>query len=170
MDQANHSAHPKKRSGAAASTRVPGREDDPIELANRLRPVIFQLARHLRRELHSLGITNGQASVLAAIQTTPGIGVKELSEREGLSEPSICVQIDKLENAGLVERQRDAGSDRRRVRLQLTSNGLRVLRAVRSRRTAWLAERLEKMETAQRRDINRALGALADLIPRGEPT
>jgi DNA-binding MarR family transcriptional regulator len=158
----------KKRSRGAASGT--GRKDDPIDLANRLRPVILQLARHLRRELHSLGVTNGQASILASIQSSPGIGLKELSEREGLSEPSICVQIDELENAGLVERQRTGATDRRRVRLQLTGNGMRVLRTVRSRRTAWLASRLENMETAKRRDINVALASLADLIPHGEPS
>jgi len=130
--------------------------------------VILQLARHLRRELHSLGLTNGQASILASIHGSPGIGVKELSEREGLSGPSVCVQIDKLENAGLVERQRTEATDRRRVCLQLTGNGMRVLRTVRSRRTAWLASRLEKMEARQRRDINAALNALTELIPQGD--
>jgi DNA-binding MarR family transcriptional regulator len=132
--------------------------------------VILQLARHLRRELHSLGLTNGQASILASIQSSPGIGVKELSEREGLSGPSVCVQIDKLEAGGLVERQRTEATDRRRVCLQITGNGLRVLRTVRSRRTAWLAARLEKMDPAQRRDINLALASLTQLVPRGEAT
>jgi DNA-binding MarR family transcriptional regulator len=156
----------KKRSRAGESAA--GAKDDPIDLANRLRPVILQLARHLRRELHSLGVTNGQASILASIHSSPGIGLKDLSEREGLREPTICVQIDKLESAGLVERQRTGATDRRRVHLQLTANGLRVLRTVRSRRTAWLASRLEKMETSQRHEINLALTSLADLVPRGE--
>jgi DNA-binding MarR family transcriptional regulator len=151
-------------------TVAPGSKDDPVELANRLRPVILQLSRHLRRELHSLGVTGGQASLLAAIQGSPGIGVKELSEREGASGSSICVQIDKLEAAGLVERERAAGSDRRRVLLRVTGDGTRVLRAVRSRRTAWLASRLEKMSAGQRRDIDLALTALTGLIPHGEPS
>ena len=149
-------------------TVTTGSKDDPIDLANRLRPVVLQLARHLRRELHSLGVTSGQASLLAAIQGSPGIGVKDLSDREGLSEPNICVQIDKLESAGLVDRERATGKDRRRVRLTVTNDGARVLRAVRSRRTAWLASQLEKMNAGQRREIDVALTALAELIPRGE--
>jgi len=68
----------------------------------------------------------------------------------------------------LVERQRTEATDRRRVFLQLTGNGMRVLRTVRSRRTAWLASRLEKMEARQRRDINAALNALTELIPQGD--
>jgi DNA-binding MarR family transcriptional regulator len=165
MSSTAPSIEKKKRSGEGG-----GLKDDPIDLANRLRPVILQLARHLRRELHSLGVTNGQASILASIHSSPGIGLKELSEREGLSGPSICVQIDKLENAGLVERQRTGSADRRRVRLQVTSSGVRVLRTVRSRRTAWLASRLEKMEASQRRDITLALESLAQLVPHGEAT
>ena len=56
-----------------------------VELANRLRPVLLKLARELRREIHSLGVTGGQVSLLVAIKVQPGIGVRELAAQEGLS-------------------------------------------------------------------------------------
>ena len=40
---------------------------DPVTVANRLRPVLLKLNRHLRREIHSLGVTGGQVSLLFAI-------------------------------------------------------------------------------------------------------
>ena len=40
---------------------------DPLTVANRLRPVLLQLARQLRREVHPLGVTGGQVSLLVAI-------------------------------------------------------------------------------------------------------
>ncbi len=47
------------------------RVGDSVELANRLRPVLLQLNRHLRREAHAEGITGGQAALLAQIRNDP---------------------------------------------------------------------------------------------------
>ena len=41
---------------------------DPVTVANRLRPVLLQLSRQLRRELAALGITGGQAALMHAIR------------------------------------------------------------------------------------------------------
>ena len=49
------------------------------EDAGRLRPVLLRLARELRREIHSLGVTGGQVSLLASIKHNPGITATELS-------------------------------------------------------------------------------------------
>src|SRR5919206_528728 len=53
---------------------------DPVAVANRLRPVLHKLNRHLRRETHSLGVTSGQVSLLAQIGRSPGIGVLALAQ------------------------------------------------------------------------------------------
>ena len=133
-------------------------------MANRLRPVLVQLSRQLRRELHLLGVSAGQVSLLGAIRETPGIGVADLATREGTSTPSICSHIDRLEASGLVTRTRDETGDRRRVGLRITAEGERVLRAVRSRRTAWLAARLEALAPEERERIAGAVDALAHLV------
>ena len=117
----------------------------------------------LRRELAPLGITAGQAALLHAIRTEPGIGVRELASREGMSAPTMSAHVDRLEAAGLVTRTR-SGADRRRVRLELTENGLRVLRAARSRRTAWLASRLKHLTPAELAALEAALEPLSRLL------
>ena len=61
--------------------------NDPVTAANELRPVLLRLNRQLRRELGPVGITGGQAALLHAIRTNPGIGVRGLAEREGVSAP-----------------------------------------------------------------------------------
>ena len=111
---------------------------DPVTAANELRPVLLRLNRHLRRELGPIGITGGQAALLHAIRTNAGIGVRGLADREGVSAPAMSGYVDRLEKAGLVTRVRSE-QDRRRVGLDVTEQGLRVLRSARSRRTAWLA-------------------------------
>ena len=135
----------------------------PIALANALRPILLQLNRQLRRELAPLGITAGQAALLHAIRTETGIGVRELASREGMSAPTISAHVDRLEAAGLVTRTR-SGADRRRVRLELTEAGLRVLRAARSRRTAWLASRLKRLTPTELEALEAALGPLSRLL------
>ena len=141
---------------------------DPVALANRLRPVLLQINRQLRREVHPLGVTGGQVSLLVAIQKSPGAGVRELAAREGVSPAAMCRHVDRLQDAGLVKRIPDAGGDRRRVGLELTAEAERVLRLVRSRRTAWLAARLKKLDPEQIETLDAAVEHLAALLQEDE--
>ena len=134
-----------------------------VELANRLRPVLLRLARELRREIHSLGVTGGQVSLLVAIKYAPGIGVRELAAQERMSAAAISKAVTKLEQAQLVDRSELA--DRRRVGLTLTEKGHQVLRSVRSRRTIWLAERLKGLSQEELRRVEEALDPLEKLLP-----
>jgi DNA-binding MarR family transcriptional regulator len=136
---------------------------DPVTVANGLRPTLLHLNRRLRKELAPLGITGGQASLLWAIRSKPGIGARELAEREGVSPPAMTAYVNRLEAAGLVVRRRSE-SDRRRVELALTRAGVRVLRSARSRRTAWLAAQLQRLEPAELAAVAAALPALQRLV------
>jgi DNA-binding MarR family transcriptional regulator len=136
---------------------------DPVAVANGLRPTLLHLNRKLRRELAPLGITGGQASLLWAIRSRPGLGVRELAEREGVSPPAMTAAVDRLEAADLVTRRRSE-RDGRRVELEVTESGLRILRSARRRRTAWLAARLERLEPDDLAAVEAALPALERLI------
>ena len=135
---------------------------DPVAVANRLRPVLLKLNRDLRREIHSLGITGGQVSLLALIRREPGIGVRDLAARERMSAPGMSKAVGRLLAAGLVARTELP--DRRRFGLVLTEAGDRVLRSVRSRRTAWLAERLRGLSGTELAAIDAAIEPLGRLI------
>jgi DNA-binding MarR family transcriptional regulator len=136
---------------------------DPVTVANRLRPVLLKLNRHLRREIHSLGVTGGQASLLFTIQRRPGIGVNELAELERMSPPGMSKYVGRLEEAGLVVRE-PSERDRRRIGLRVSSEGERVLRSVKSRRTAWLASRLRGLSDDQLAALDAAIEPLQELI------
>lgn len=135
---------------------------DPVAVANRLRPVLLKLNRHLRREIHSLGVTGGQVSLLVTIQSRPGIGVRELAALERMSAAGMSKYVGRLEAAGLVTRQPSA-DDRRRVGLRVTPEGERVLRSVKSRRTAWLAARLRELSPEELEAIDAAIEPLREL-------
>ena len=135
---------------------------DPVTLANRLRPVLLKLNRHLRREIHSLDVTGGQVSLLVAIKQHPQIGVRELAALERMSPAGMSKYVARLEEAGLVARS--GGRDRRRVGLTLTAEGERVLRSVKSRRTAWLAARLRGLSQEELEAVDSAIEPLQELI------
>jgi DNA-binding MarR family transcriptional regulator len=140
---------------------------DPVALANRLRPALLRLNRELRRETTSLGITGGQAALLYLISRSPGLGVRSLAALEGMSAAGMSGHVDRLEAAGLVRRV-PSTDDRRRVGLELTDEGVRMLRAVRRRRTAWLAQRLGRLDPAELEALERALEPLARLLEEDE--
>jgi DNA-binding MarR family transcriptional regulator len=136
---------------------------DPVALANRLRPALLRLNRELRRETASLGITGGQAALLYLISRSPGVGVRSLAAIEGISAAGMSGHVDRLEAAGLVRRV-PSTDDRRRVGLELTDEGARMLRAVRRRRTAWLAQRLGRLDPSELEALERAVGPLSRLL------
>jgi DNA-binding MarR family transcriptional regulator len=136
--------------------------NDSMTIAGRLRPVLLRLGRQLRREIHSLGVTGGQVSLLTSIKHNPGITATELAERERVSAPGMSGQLVRLEAAKLIERTR--ASDRRRIGLFLTAEGEKVLRSVRNKRTAWLVARLERLEPEERERIERSIDALERLL------
>ena len=131
-------------------------------LANRLRPVLLRLARELRREIHTLGVTSGQVTLLVQIKRNPGITASELAERERISAPGMSGHISRLETATLIERTR--ATDRRRIGLTLTPAGEQVLEDVRRKRTAWLSEHLKGLSPEERETIEAALPALEKLL------
>jgi DNA-binding MarR family transcriptional regulator len=136
--------------------------NDSMTVANRLRPVILRLGRELRREIHSLGVTSGQVSLLTAIKLNPGITATELAERERVSAPGMSGHLVRMETAKLIERTR--ASDRRRIGLFITPGGDKVLKSVRKRRTAWLVERLERLEPDERDAVENSIDALEKLL------
>jgi DNA-binding MarR family transcriptional regulator len=136
--------------------------NDSGTLANQLRPVLLRIARELRREVHSLGVTGGQVSLLIQIKKHAGITASELAALEGISAPGMSGHIARLETANLIERTR--ATDRRRIGLTVTEAGERVLVNVRKRRNAWLVEHLRELTDDERDALEAALPALERLL------
>jgi DNA-binding MarR family transcriptional regulator len=140
---------------------------DTTALANRLRPVLLKLNRELRREIHSLGVTGGQVGLLVQVKYRPGIGMRELASLERMSVPGMSKFVAKLEDAGLVQRAPVEG-DQRRVGLSLTPAGQKVLRSVKSKRTAWLSARLRQLDPEELEAIDAAIEPLVHLLDAEE--
>nr|WP_314444686.1 MarR family transcriptional regulator [uncultured Sphingomonas sp.] len=76
------------------------------------------LRRAFDRRAAELGITRAQWRVLARLDLQPGQRQVDLAERMDIEPITLCRIVDKLEEAGLVERRRDPG-DRRAWQLYL---------------------------------------------------
>ena len=137
---------------------------DTVALADALRPALLQVGRELRREARAAGVSPEQVSLLVAIKYAPGIGLRELAARERVSPPAMTKHVDRLERDGLAARTPSA-EDRRRVGVSLTEEGQRVLRRVRSRRTAWLAQRLRGLSPKELAAVEAAVEPLRRLLP-----
>lgn len=77
--------------------------------------------------LAPLGLTYPQYLVMLVLWEQDGVGVGQVGERLQLDSGTLTPLLKRLEAAGLVQRLRDAG-DERRVRLQLTAAGRRLRR------------------------------------------
>ena len=81
--------------------------------------------------------------------------------------PSVCTHIDRLEASGLVTR-RQAEHDRRRVDLEVTPEGDRVLKVIRTKRTAWLSAQLGTLSGTDLAAIAAAITPLEALLAHAE--
>ena len=105
-------------------------EEIPFEIAE----TALSLRRAFDRRAAPLGVTRAQWRVLAWLGREPGLRQVELADHLDVEPITLCRIVDRLEEAGLVERRRDP-DDRRAWRLHLTAKGeplldeLRVLAA-----------------------------------------
>jgi len=95
--------------------------------------------------LSDLGLTSAQAGALFALPSEGGAGVSAVADALGLAQSAASVLVQRLEQAGLVERQPDP-VDRRAVLLTLTTRG----RTMRAR----AIERAQRMNTAATRGFS----------------
>ena len=118
---------------------------------------ITRLARRLRQEGGS-GLSPTLQAALGTIANHGPLTPSELADRERIRRPNATKVIARLEADGLVVRT-EAPADRRSSLISLTGAGRRLLRESRSRKDAYLAQRLEQLSPSEQE-------ALADLLER----
>lgn len=134
---------------------------DTGELAAQLRIAVARLARQLRHHAGA-GLTPSQHSALAAVDVYGPLRLGHLAKLERVAPPTITRIIDRLEQDDLVRRTMET-EDRRHSRVEITDSGRLRMEESRSRRNAWLAERLATLSAAELQSISAALPALDTL-------
>lgn len=134
---------------------------DPLfEFGLSIKAIQRELERQTNEAMQPLGLTAAQADAVVVIGQSGTLSLKELGElviAEG-GHPSRLV--DRLVDAGLVER-RAAGEDRRRIELTLTPEGRRLKKRVLTVRAKLLDA---GREVVGERDLEPALRLLRELL------
>jgi MarR family transcriptional regulator for hemolysin len=144
----------------------------PRVMGNNYAFEVVETARLIRREANKraavLGATKAQWRVLAWLKRT-GDGARQVELAEGLDvEPiTLCRMIDRLEEAGLVERRRDE-SDRRAWRIHLTPAAAPMLVKLEEMGLAFNADMLAGISEADRETVLRVLGQMRSNLEQTE--
>jgi DNA-binding MarR family transcriptional regulator len=136
------------------------------ELAARLRLAVTRLHRCLRQQADG-GLTPSQASALAGIEKLGSPTLGALAARESVQPPSMTRIVAALEAMGHVARVVDP-ADRRITRIALTPSGEAVLRHNRSLKNAFLADRLHRLDPADRAALPELTALLERLVDRDQ--
>lgn len=121
-----------------------GTEYLPWEVAE----TAHMLRRAYDRRALALGVTRAQWRVLLHVGRQPNLRQVELADRLDVEPITLCRIIDRLEEAGLVERRRDP-ADRRAWRLALTPKAEPILEGLRAIAIEFAAEAFDGLEPAQ---------------------
>lgn len=100
------------------------------ELAWDIAETAHTLRRFYQRRANDFGVTRSQWRVLLWLGKEPGLKQVELAERMDIEPITLSRIVDRMEENGLVERQRDPG-DRRAWRLALTDKAAPLLERLR---------------------------------------
>jgi DNA-binding MarR family transcriptional regulator len=123
---------------------------------------VGRLQRQLRRR--AVGdLTLSQVSALVSLEQHGPLRAGDLAARESVSAPTMTRILAVLEEQGLVEREVDP-SDRRASSVVLTPAGAKMLDSLRKERTAFLVERLGRLDDDERRRLADAVEVLEHLV------
>jgi DNA-binding MarR family transcriptional regulator len=145
---------------------VPTGEHVDRELVVQLRLAVMRLARRLRQQTEG-EITASQLSALASLNRLGPLTLGALAAVERVRPPTMTRIVGHLEAAGLVVR-RPAPGDRRSAQVELSPAGRELLDRSRTRKDAYLAERLATLVPAEVAVLRQAAAALERLLEADE--
>src|SRR5215211_636197 len=128
------------------------------ELATRLRLVLARSARRLRQESDT-GLSPSLTAALATVERHGPLTPSELAARERVQRPTVTRLVFRLEEAGLIARAADP-TDGRSSLISVTPAGRMLLAAGRTRKDAFLSERLDALGADDRATLERAAALL----------
>ncbi len=112
-----------------------------------------------------LGLTMSQLRVLHMLQAEPGTPAGNIAALLKVRPSTATGIVDRLVRDGLVRRERDE-LDRRRVRIWLTEQGLRVINEIRTRNRALIWKVFSNFTEQELRDIDRTFTLLTSEAER----
>ena len=148
--------------GPSTTPSVPESSYD-LRVLQSLRRIIRAVEIHSRKLAQSYRITGPQLGCLLAIRETGPVTTTGLAHQVYLSPSTVVGIVDRLEEKGLVVRQRSR-SDRRQVRIGMTEKGEKLAASAPSLLQDTLAEALKKLPETEQVSITMSLEKVVDLM------
>ncbi len=133
-----------------------------LEAADQLHSAAIHLLRRLRVRDRETGIGPAQLSALSVLVFGGARSLGELADAEQVRPPTMSRIVAGLERAGLVRRR--ATDDGRRVRLEATAEGTKILWEGRKRRVQSLAQALASLSEEDQQQLTELSGLLQQLL------
>ena len=138
------------------------RSSTESERAARLRLAITRVARRLRQEANA-DLSPSLTSALASIERHGPVTPSDLAHCERVQRPTITRVLARLEELELIGRAADP-ADGRSTLVTITPVGSALLSDLRTRRDAFLADRLSRLSAEDRAVLDRASEVLESLL------
>jgi DNA-binding MarR family transcriptional regulator len=132
------------------------------DLAGHLRLTLVRTARRLRQEAGG-ELSPSLTAALSTVELHGPLTPSEVAVRERIQRPTVTRVLARLEERGLIERMADP-QDRRSSLVTTTAAGRALLAELRTRKTAFLAHRIERLTPAERETLDRAAGILERML------
>ena len=144
-------------------TRVKSKDagaKEGFETADRLHSAAIHLLRRLRVRDRESGVGPAQLSALSVLVFGGPRSLGELADAEQVRPPTMSRIVAGLERSGLVKRRKT--KDGRRVRLEASAKGVKILQEGRKRRVESLARAVYLLSGREQNQ----LGELVELLQR----
>jgi len=135
-----------------------------FETADRLHSAAIHLLRRLRVRDRESGVGPGQLSALSVLVFGGPRSLGELAEAEQVRPPTMSRIVAGLERSGLVKRRKT--EDGRRVRLEASAKGTKILQEGRKRRVESLATALSALSELERQKLAELVDVLQQIVPK----
>jgi len=142
------------------------------ECVERIAQGIFQAQPLLKKKLSSLsalqadrGIPLSHVQVLSMLEEVGSMSVSEISKRFGIAKPNITPLVDRLVNAGLVDRVRSE-TDRRVVNIVILEEGREQLRQIQRSLNDYVAGWQQMLTEEEFLRLDRALADIVEILGR----
>jgi len=142
--------------------------------ADRAQRVWFRLIRLEARlqaavgeRLREIGVSIPQCDVLTTLTEKEGLSQQELATRLYVTKGNISGLIDRLAEAGFVER-RSTANDRRQHAIYLTGTGRAMAETAIAVQRRWIASTLGRMSEGDLEALEAKLLALRDIVREAE--
>ena len=126
-------------------------------------PLIKKRLLHMDLVQREHGTPLSHVQVLAMLQDAGPMAVSEISRRLGIAKPNITPLVDRLFEAGYVDRQHDE-NDRRVVNIVLLPAGEEKLAAIRATIARQIQVQAEGLSISEFRELNDSLANVVRIL------